>query len=228
MLQYPNGKSISISADAYDVNMQFGLEAYWTPAPLWATSLKFANVGAIAALAQTGRKNDETGESIADLSEVQSYLEETVDEIIAGQTGYHTLPAGTPGVLMLTQNLDLSEIMYEGSNKRAEKSMNLLSKDELLKRMKDNAEAAYQQQLHDAATSGTKLVEKFEVDSNGTMVRRLSMPQNTQNIPSADALRAQYDAQRNANNRNIIPNNSAGTSTTTNNSSNADLSKLFQ
>ena len=94
--------------------------------------------------------------------------------------------------------------------------------------MKDNAEAAYQQQLHDAATSGTKLVEKFEVDSNGTMVRRLSMPQNTQNIPSADALRAQYDAQRNANNRNIIPNNSAGTSTTTNNSSNADLSKLFQ
>ena len=159
---------------------------------------------------------------------MQSYLEETIDEIIAGQTGYHTLPAGTPGVLMLTQNLDLSEIMYEGSNKRAEKSMNLLSKDELLKRMKDNAEAAYQQQLHDAATSGTKLVEKFEVDSNGTMVHRLSMPQNTQNIPSADALRAQYDAQRNANNRNIIPNNSAGTSTTTNNSSNADLSKLFQ
>ena len=228
MLQYPNGKSISISADAYDVNMQFGLEAYWTPAPLWATSLKFANVGAIAALAQSGRKNDETGESIADLSEVQSYLEETVDEIIAGQTGYHTLPAGTPGVLMLTQNLDLSEIMYEGSNKRTEKNMGLFSKDELLKRMKDNAEAAYQQQLHDAATSGTKLVEKFEVDSNGTMVRRLSMPQNTQNIPSADALRAQYDAQRNANNRNIIPNNSAGTSTTTNNSSNADLSKLFQ
>ena len=195
MLQYPNGKSISLSADAYDVNMQFGLEAYWTPAPIWVTALKFANVGAIAALAQNGKKNSETGESIADLSEVQNYMEETIDEIIADQTGYHTLPAGTPGVLMLTQNLDLSEISFEGSEKRAEKNTGLLSDEELLKRMKDNAEAAYQQQMIDAAKNGGQLSQKLEMDAQGKLIRRISL-ENNDTIPSVDNIRAQYEAQK--------------------------------
>ena len=231
MLQYPNGKSISISADTYDVNMQFGLESYWTPAPIWVTALKFANVGAIAALAQTGRKNSETGESIADLSEVQNYMEETIDEIIADQTGYHTLPAGTPGVLMLTQNLDLSEISFEGSGKLTEKNVGLLSDEERLKRMKDNAEAAYQQQMIDAAKNGGQLSQKLEMDAQGKLVRRISL-ENNNIIPSAEDIRAQYDAQRQnilQHPQGILPGlSNTPNKTNTQSNTDADLSKIFK
>lgn len=154
MLQYPNGKSISLSADTYDVNMQFGLEAYYTPAPLWATALRFANVSAIFAMSQNTKQAKDSGESLGDMSEVTSYLEDTVDEIIHKQEGYYTIPAGTPGVLMLTANLDLSKIEYSGGNKVAAKSASLLNDADRLKRMKDNAEAAYQQQLINAAANG--------------------------------------------------------------------------
>ena len=136
-LQYPNGKSLPISADIYDVNMQYGIESYFTPTPAWVYALRFLNVSAIYGLTKDqGHSSD--GEPIGDLDEVVKYLNDTIKEIEHQQKGYYTLPAGTPGVMMLTANLDLGEISESGSSQPAAKAEALLSENERLERMKHN------------------------------------------------------------------------------------------
>ena len=217
ILQYPNGKSISLSADTYDVNLQFGLEAYYTPAPLWATALRFANVGAIFAMSQNTKQNKESGESLGDMSEVTSYLEETVDDIIHKQEGYYTIPAGTPGVLMLTANLDLSKIEFSGGNKVASKSSSLLKDADRLKRMKDNAEAAYQQQLINAAANG----QTIDTTINAKGETQLKIKEE-RNIPSVSQMIQEANS---ANSRSGSRVNSASQQQP---SANVDLSKAFK
>lgn len=136
-LLYHNGKSVPISADAYDVNMQFGIEAYFTPTPTWVYALRFLNVASIYELTSKQGHSD-SGEPIGDLDEVVKYLNDTIKEIEHKQQAYYTIPAGTPGILMLTSNLNLSEIDMEGSSIPSKKAEPLLSEKERLERIKFN------------------------------------------------------------------------------------------
>ena len=157
-LLYPNGKALPISADAYDVNMQYGIEAYYTPTPAWVYALRFLNVASIYGLTQNqGHSAD--GEPIGNIDEVVKYLNDTIKEIEHQQKGYYTLPSGTPGVLMLTANLNLTDVSIEGSSTPATKAEALLNEEERLKRMKFNVEQKRQQQLLEEAQKGIKIPE---------------------------------------------------------------------
>lgn len=152
-LLYPDGKSIAISADAYDVNMQFGLEAYFTPTPAWVYALRFLNVASIYELTKNqGHSSD--GEPIGNIDEIVSYLNDTIKEIEHRQQAYYTLPAGTPGILMLTANLNLSSISQDENNIPAEKAEALLSEKERLERMKTNVAMKRQKFLLEQASKG--------------------------------------------------------------------------
>lgn len=182
MLQYPNGKSLSISADTYDVNMQFGLEAYYTPPPAWATALKFLNVGAIHELNKDVGRSSE-GEQLGDTEKVTEYLEELVEEIIHNQKGYYTLPAGTPGVLMLTDDLQLNDIDYHSGKKRKSKAENLMGAKQLAQSLASSAANAHKEQMISAAQAGIPLHYSTDPNSPDPTNRTLQIaPQSSYDL----------------------------------------------
>lgn len=160
-LLYPNGKSVPISADAYDVNMQFGLECYYTSTPPWVYALRFLNVASIYELTKN-QGHSSNGEPIGNIDEVVSYLNDTIKEIEHKQEAYYTLPAGTPGILMLTSNLNLSTISDDGSSSPTTKADALLTDKERLERIKINVAMKYQEQLLEQANRGEILQEGMD------------------------------------------------------------------
>jgi hypothetical protein len=94
-------------SDVFDVSMTFGMEAYFKPTPLWVYGLNYANIGIVYAL-QENQPEDADGRPMGNMDGIFEKMEETTSDITRNYQGYHILPRGTAGVMMLKQRLNLN------------------------------------------------------------------------------------------------------------------------
>lgn len=131
-LVFPDGSKLPIVGDVFDVNLNPGIEAYYTPLPLWTYLYKFGHIAmlvkineevskSVKAPSTGGIMSDPSSQAAAQaqvqaqqkqIDNIEKSIVEVLEEIKSGildqVAAYHTLPAGQPGIIILTNDLNLS------------------------------------------------------------------------------------------------------------------------
>lgn len=174
------GRSLSIAAHAYDVNLNYGLEAYHKPTEEWVYGLRYGNV-ALMSVIQQSLPVDRDGRPYGDPSAIYDLLKETMEDIEGTNKSYHILPAGTAGILMLTSRLALD---WEDSNEKPTDMAEALMTAAELERMKEAMEAmnpvgGFPQELlqtimqssHEAMSGASRRMEELRAGQSSDALR---------------------------------------------------------